>query len=110
MAHTFGKGSRNEVTARPHQQRVVEMSPQPCQYAAHGRLRHVEAVSRPRNVCLGEEGVERDQGVKIEIAETHRRSIGIFVSMVYLTVRQVPPKGISRPELRLAGDQDVPLW
>ena len=63
--------SRCHAALRRQKQRVAEEIAQPRELRAQRRLAQTEPPSRPRDIALGQERVERDQEVEIDLAGIH---------------------------------------
>ena len=66
-----GERRQLEVAADAHEELVLKCMTQPREDAADGRLAQEQALARARDVTLGEQHVERDEQVEIELAEIH---------------------------------------
>jgi hypothetical protein len=63
--------SRYHPALRRQEQRVTEEITQPRELRAQRRLAQPEPASRPCDVALGQERVQRDQKVEIDLAAIH---------------------------------------
>ena len=67
----LGARGGHERRALADEQRIVEEPAQPAERVAHARLAEPDALRRPRDAALAEQGVERDEQVEVEAAEVH---------------------------------------
>lgn len=66
-----GSRGRRYAALRRQKQRIVEEIAQPSELCAQRRLAQAEPASRPRDVALGQQRVERDQQVEIDLFGIH---------------------------------------
>ena len=85
-----------EVSAHAHEKLVLKCVPQPREDTADGRLAQKQALACTRDVALGEQHVERDEQVQIELAKVHGAPGSDFAS------------GNRRQLCRFAGEQCQP--
>lgn len=63
-------GGQLQATVSPHKERVREQGAQACQCMADGRLAHVQPQRSARHMPLVQQGVQDNQKIEIDIAET----------------------------------------
>jgi hypothetical protein len=67
----LGEGGRLHAGARAHEERIVEVPPQPRERIAHRGLGDRQPVGRPGQVPLGVDGIEHDEQVQVDLREFH---------------------------------------
>lgn len=69
VTQRFGAGRQPHLVAIAHEERIAEELAQATQRMARGGLTARETLRRARDAALGEQRLERDEEVEIEVAQ-----------------------------------------
>ena len=75
-------GRRLHLQRHPHEQRIIEITPQPRERLAQRRLRDVKRLRRPRQAVFPQQHVEHQQVVQVELIMIARNSSHIVSFIV----------------------------
>ncbi len=74
----LGQRGQGHPPPLPHEQRIPEVTPQPGERGAHRRLSHEDPLGRPGHTAFGQQSVQGDENVEIDIAKVVRHVCAAF--------------------------------